>query len=241
VMVDLARLLVPRVGPVRQLACTDATEDLVELVFADEEGVVLNDELAIRPDEVEGDSVVERDGVKGPEPDRRRSPEDFGQEGRGRLRIAGVNDRVIQFNGHVALQAAFNADSRDYRNPKPARRTWNSICTQRAHACTSSSGMQAVRTALNRAYGVRQGLSFWRARIKVTLFTLAFSTVVFAAFASVVVMPYLLVIAQKVSNGEVATARKAYERLSPARSSEQPPGSLSPSCSCTRCVEQAIS
>jgi membrane protein len=71
----------------------------------------------------------------------------------------------------------------------------------------SSSGMQAVRTALNRAYGVRQGLSFWRARIKVTLFTLAFSTVVFAAFASVVVMPYLLEVAQKVSSGEVATAR----------------------------------
>jgi membrane protein len=71
----------------------------------------------------------------------------------------------------------------------------------------SSSGMQAIRTALNRAYGVKQGLSFWRARIKVTLFTLAFSTVVFAAFASVVVMPYLLEIAQRVSNGEVAAAR----------------------------------
>lgn len=71
----------------------------------------------------------------------------------------------------------------------------------------ASSGMQAVRTALNRAYGVRQGLSFWRARIKVTLFTLAFCTVVFAAFASVVVMPYLLDIAQRASHGEVATAR----------------------------------
>lgn len=71
----------------------------------------------------------------------------------------------------------------------------------------SSSGMQAVRTALNRAYGVRQGLVFWRARIKVTLFTLAFCTVVFAAFASVVVMPYLLEIAQRASGGEVANAR----------------------------------
>ena len=70
----------------------------------------------------------------------------------------------------------------------------------------ASSGMQAVRTALNRAYGVSQGLSFWRARIKVTLLTLVFSTVVFAAFASVVVMPYLLEIAQRVSKGEVATA-----------------------------------
>ena len=37
---------------------------------------------------------------------------------------------------------------------------------------TASSGMQAVRTALNRAYGIRRGLSFWRARLKVTLFTI---------------------------------------------------------------------
>ena len=36
---------------------------------------------------------------------------------------------------------------------------------------TASSGMQAVRTALNRAYGIERGLSFWKARIKVTLFT----------------------------------------------------------------------
>ena len=36
---------------------------------------------------------------------------------------------------------------------------------------TASSGTQAIRTALNRAYGVEQGLPFWKARIKVTLFT----------------------------------------------------------------------
>lgn len=71
----------------------------------------------------------------------------------------------------------------------------------------ASSGMQAVRTALNRAYGVEQGLAFWQARIKVTLFTLVFSTVALAAFASVVVMPYLLDIAQRASSGELTTAR----------------------------------
>jgi membrane protein len=36
---------------------------------------------------------------------------------------------------------------------------------------TASSGMQAVRSALNRAYGIERGLPFWKARIKVTLFT----------------------------------------------------------------------
>lgn len=56
---------------------------------------------------------------------------------------------------------------------------------------TASSGMQAIRAALNRAYGIERGLSFWRARIKVTLFTVIAGTGVLAAFSSVVVMPYV--------------------------------------------------
>jgi membrane protein len=56
---------------------------------------------------------------------------------------------------------------------------------------TASSGMQAVRSALNRAYGVERGMSFWKARIKVTLFTVIVGTGVLAAFSSVVVMPYI--------------------------------------------------
>ena len=56
---------------------------------------------------------------------------------------------------------------------------------------TASSGMQAVRTALNRSYGIQRGLSFWRARMKVTLFTVIVGTGVVAAFSSVIIMPYL--------------------------------------------------
>lgn len=56
---------------------------------------------------------------------------------------------------------------------------------------TASSGMQAVRTALNKAYDVEQGLSFWKARIKVTLFTVIVGAGTVAAFSSVVVMPYI--------------------------------------------------
>ena len=56
---------------------------------------------------------------------------------------------------------------------------------------TASSGMQAVRTALNRAYGVEQGLAFWKARLKVTALTVLMGTGTIAAFSSVVVMPYL--------------------------------------------------
>jgi membrane protein len=56
---------------------------------------------------------------------------------------------------------------------------------------TASSGMQAIRSALNRAYGIERGLPFWKARIKVTLFTVIAGTGVLAAFSSVVVMPYV--------------------------------------------------
>lgn len=56
---------------------------------------------------------------------------------------------------------------------------------------TASSGMQAVRTALNRSYGIHKGLPFWKARIKVTLFTIVVGAGVLAIFSSVVVMPYL--------------------------------------------------
>jgi membrane protein len=56
---------------------------------------------------------------------------------------------------------------------------------------TASSGMQAVRTALNRSYGVKRGLPFWKARLKVSLFTVVVGTAILATFSSVVVMPYL--------------------------------------------------
>lgn len=53
----------------------------------------------------------------------------------------------------------------------------------------ASSGMQAVRIGLNRAYGVERGLSFWKARLKVTAFTIVVGLGVLATFSSVVVMP----------------------------------------------------
>jgi membrane protein len=65
---------------------------------------------------------------------------------------------------------------------------------------TASSGAQAVRTALNKAYGVTQGLPFWKARIKVTLFTVigTFGTVL--VFSSVVVLPYAWTLLEKTVN-----------------------------------------
>jgi membrane protein len=56
---------------------------------------------------------------------------------------------------------------------------------------TASSGMQAVRTGLNRSYGIERGLPFWKARIKVTLFTMVVGAGILITFSSVIVMPYL--------------------------------------------------
>ncbi|MBU2407353.1 MAG: YihY/virulence factor BrkB family protein, partial [Gammaproteobacteria bacterium] len=56
---------------------------------------------------------------------------------------------------------------------------------------TASSGMQAVRTALNRSYGIERGLPFWKARIKVTVFTAVVGFGILIAFSSVIVMPYV--------------------------------------------------
>jgi membrane protein len=55
---------------------------------------------------------------------------------------------------------------------------------------TASSGVQAIRTALNRAYGVKRGRSFWSARIKVMLFTVIGTLGAILVFSSVVVLPY---------------------------------------------------
>lgn len=56
---------------------------------------------------------------------------------------------------------------------------------------TASSGLQAIRSALNRAYGIERGLAFWKARIKVTLFTVVVGATTLAAFSSVVILPYV--------------------------------------------------
>src|SRR5688500_18540948 len=55
VVVDLAGPAAARVGPVGQLPFPDAPEDLVELVLADQESVVLGVHRAAVVGEVEGD------------------------------------------------------------------------------------------------------------------------------------------------------------------------------------------
>lgn len=65
----------------------------------------------------------------------------------------------------------------------------------------ASSGVQAIRTALNKAYGIEQGLSFWRARIKVTLFTVVGTVGTVLVFGSVIILPYAWMLVEKIGNG----------------------------------------
>ena len=59
-----------RVGPVLEPALADAAEDGVEVVFADQERIVLRGDLAVGLVEVERDAVVELDDEERPEPGR---------------------------------------------------------------------------------------------------------------------------------------------------------------------------
>ena len=73
------------------------------------------------------------------------------------------------------------------------------VLAQRSHALvtvglaitlwTGSSGMQAVRSALNRSYGIDRGMPFWKARIKATVFTVVVGSGLLLIFSSVIVMP----------------------------------------------------
>ncbi len=68
---------------------------------------------------------------------------------------------------------------------------------------TASSGMQAIRSALNRAYGIERGVAFWKARLKVTLFTVVVGSVVLLAFSSIVILPYVWqLLAENLGRGE---------------------------------------
>jgi membrane protein len=99
---------------------------------------------------------------------------------------AQLADRVIEYAPPAVADAL-----------KPAV---NEVLNQRSRALltigvlatiwTASSGTQAIRTALNRAYGVERGLPFWKARIKVTLFTVIGTVAAIFVFSSVVILPY---------------------------------------------------
>lgn len=107
----------------------------------------------------------------------------FGQPGD----AAALADRVMDYAPQVVRDAMQPVIRQVLAQRNQALLTIGVLAT----LWTASSGMQAVRSALNRAYGIERGLPFWKARIKVTLFTAIVGLGVVATFSSVVVVPSL--------------------------------------------------
>jgi membrane protein len=100
---------------------------------------------------------------------------------------AALADRVMGYAPQVVREAMQPVINQVLAQRSQALLTIGVITT----LWTASSGMQAVRAALNRSYGIARGLPFWKARLKVTLFTLIVGVVVLSAFSSVIIMPYV--------------------------------------------------
>lgn len=95
--------------------------------------------------------------------------------------------RVLEFVPPVVFEALWPPIEEVLRHSNRTLVVVGSVVTVWA----ASSGTQAIRTALNRAYGVERGLAFWSARIKVIVFTMIGASVTVVAFSSVVILPYL--------------------------------------------------
>src|SRR5690242_20220863 len=89
-----------RVGPVVQAALLDAGKDLVELRFADQEGVVRRNRLAVVVGEVQAHAIgrlqlEERSVASGG-----WQAENLGEEARRFFLVADPDDVVVQLNRH---------------------------------------------------------------------------------------------------------------------------------------------
>src|SRR5215510_11117438 len=82
VVVDLAPSGLAGVGPVVEMSGAHAGEDVVELLLADEESVVLRGDVVVALVKIERDVVVDLDHEERAEGDGRRPAEDLRQEGR---------------------------------------------------------------------------------------------------------------------------------------------------------------
>src|SRR4051794_12982632 len=95
VLADFARASSVGIGPVLEALITDAREDLVELFFANQEGVVLGGNLTVVIVEVDRNVIVEWHDKHRSEGCSAWQAEDFSEKGCRLLLFAAPNDRVI--------------------------------------------------------------------------------------------------------------------------------------------------
>src|SRR5690349_6534998 len=104
--VDLAGPMSARVGPVRQSAGLNLAVDRIEVVFGNQERVMLRSDLLTLGyvGVVEVGTVLECDGQEGAERLRARQPEQLGEELRGLPLIVGGDNGVVELDRHCAGQ-----------------------------------------------------------------------------------------------------------------------------------------
>jgi len=96
VVVDLARAVAHRVGPVFKPSLADAAENSVKIRIADQEGVVLWADRAFGVGEVERGPVVEFHHVEMAEASRRWPTQHLGQEPSGHRLVGRPDDGVVE-------------------------------------------------------------------------------------------------------------------------------------------------
>jgi hypothetical protein len=116
--IDFASASLARVSPILKPALANAAEDGIEVVFVDQESVVLKRNVSVDLIKIERRSVVERNDHKWAEAGRRGQAEDFREKRCGALLVAAPDDGVVEPNTHVALspdnvqRAQYIADNR---------------------------------------------------------------------------------------------------------------------------------
>src|SRR2546430_14994403 len=103
-VIDLPGLVLGGIGPEVGAGAGDPSEDVVELGFAHQEGVVLERELTVVAIgvEVEVDTVRRPDLPEGPEARGLGQAEQRGEPVSGALSVSGRDDRVVQLDRHAA-------------------------------------------------------------------------------------------------------------------------------------------
>jgi len=103
VVVDLARAVAHRVGPVFKPSLADAAENSVKIRIADQEGVVLWADRAFGVGEVERGPVVEFHHVEMAEASRRWPTQHLGQEPSGHRLVGRPDDGVVELSSQAVV------------------------------------------------------------------------------------------------------------------------------------------
>jgi len=103
IVVDLALPTPNWVSPIVNAALADPDEDLSELGFSDQEGVMLRHYLVWRIIEVETHSVAQFDYPERAEASGVGQPENFSEKVRRRLLVTRHYDCVIELHSHIVL------------------------------------------------------------------------------------------------------------------------------------------